>query len=72
MDVAKRLFVDPSAEFTLERVAAQSDVSVQTVLRAFGTKEAMILAAHLARKRKLVLTAVLAADSGEAVIPINW
>ena len=45
VDVAQRLFVDPSTEFTLERVAAQSEVSVQTVLRAFGSKEAMILAA---------------------------
>lgn len=45
VDSAQALFVDPSAEFTLDAVASAAGVSVQTVLRAFGTKEALILAA---------------------------
>ena len=45
VDSAQALFVDRSAEFTLDRVAVDSGVSVQTVLRSFGSKEALILAA---------------------------
>ena len=45
VDAAQALFVDRSSEFTLDRVAASSGVSVQTVLRLFGSKEALILAA---------------------------
>jgi AcrR family transcriptional regulator len=40
--VAQELFVDPSREFTLERVAATAEVSVQTILRAFGNKQGLI------------------------------
>jgi AcrR family transcriptional regulator len=43
VDAAQELFVDPSHEFTLERVAEDADVSVQTILRAFGNKERLIL-----------------------------
>lgn len=44
IDVAQDLFIDRSAEFTLDRVATMSGVTVQTVLRVFGSKEALILA----------------------------
>jgi AcrR family transcriptional regulator len=42
---AQDAFVDPSHDFTLEQVAAAAGVSVQTVLRAFGSKEGLILEA---------------------------
>ena len=45
VDAAQALFVDPSHQFTLERVAVVADVSVQTILRAFGNKEHLILEA---------------------------
>ena len=45
VDAAQDLFMDRSAEFTLDRVASMSGVTVQTVLRAFGSKEALIVAA---------------------------
>lgn len=43
LDAAQELFVDPAHDFTLDRVAASAGVSVQTVLRAFGSKEGLIL-----------------------------
>ena len=42
---AQELFVDPTTDFTLDRVASMSGVSVQTVLRAFGNRETLILEA---------------------------
>jgi len=45
LDAAQDLFMDRSAEFTLDRVATMSGVTVQTVLRVFGSKQALILAA---------------------------
>jgi AcrR family transcriptional regulator len=42
---AQELFVDPSEHFTVERVAAMADVSVQTVLRAFGNRDGLVYAA---------------------------
>ena len=45
VDAAQELFIDPSQEFTLERVAAMAGVSVQTVLRAFVNREGLIHAA---------------------------
>lgn len=42
---AQELFVDPTERFTVERVAASADVSVQTVLRAFGSRDGLIYAA---------------------------
>lgn len=45
VDAAQQLFVDPASEFTLERIAAMAEVSVQTVLRAFGNKDRLIHAA---------------------------
>lgn len=45
LDAAQALFVDPSREFTLERVASAAGVSVQTVLRGFGSREGLILEA---------------------------
>ena len=43
LEAAQALFVDPAAEFTLDRVAQDASVSVQTVLRAYGSKERLIL-----------------------------
>lgn len=44
LDAAQRLFADPSADLTLERIAAEAGVSPQTVLRAYGSKEDLVLA----------------------------
>lgn len=43
LETAQTLFADPAHDFTLDRVAATAGVSVQTVLRAFGSKEGLIL-----------------------------
>jgi AcrR family transcriptional regulator len=45
LDVTQDLFADAASELTLERVADKSGVSVQTVLRAFGSKSQLLLAA---------------------------
>lgn len=45
LEAAQELFVDQEHDFTLERVATRADVSVQTVLRAFGSKEGLVLEA---------------------------
>ena len=45
LDTTQRLFADPSSSLTLEQIAAESGVSVQTVLRAFGSKHDLLLAA---------------------------
>jgi len=42
---ARELFDSRSTDFTLEGVAAAAGVSVQTVLRAFGNKEHLVIAA---------------------------
>jgi AcrR family transcriptional regulator len=45
LDATQRLFTDPTSSLTLEQIAAESGVSVQTVLRAFGSKPDLLLAA---------------------------
>jgi AcrR family transcriptional regulator len=45
LDAARDLFDAKSSGFTLESVAAVAGTSVQTVLRAFGGKDALIIAA---------------------------
>jgi len=42
---ARSLFTVPAPAFTLERVAERAGTSVQTVLRTFGTKDALVLGA---------------------------
>lgn len=44
VDVARELFTASTA-FTLDEVARRADTSVQTVLRAFGSKERLVVAA---------------------------
>jgi len=44
LDVARDLFTE-STTFTLDEVARQAGTSVQTVLRAFGSKERLVVAA---------------------------
>jgi len=45
LDAVQDLFDAQATDFTLEQVAAAADTSVQTVLRAFGSKTALVLAA---------------------------
>jgi AcrR family transcriptional regulator len=45
LDAVQDLFDAQATEFTLEQVAAAADTSVQTVLRAFGSKTALVVAA---------------------------
>ncbi len=45
LDAAQGLFDVQATDFTLEQVAAAADTSVQTVLRAFGSKTALVVAA---------------------------
>lgn len=42
LEAARSLFSTPSAGFTLEEVAEIAGVSVQTVLRAFGSKDGLM------------------------------
>jgi len=44
LDAARDLFEAKSSGFTLDSVAARAGVSVQTVLRAFGSKESLLVA----------------------------
>jgi len=45
LDVAQTLLADPGADPTLEAVAREAGVSVQTVLRGFGSKQGLVVAA---------------------------
>src|SRR5438067_326138 len=45
LEAARELFADQSGEFTLDNVAAAAGTTVQTVLRAYVNKEALILEA---------------------------
>ena len=44
LDAARALFDERAGEFTLEAVAAAADTSVRTVLRAYGSKDELVLA----------------------------
>lgn len=44
MAAAQELFADASVDFTVDRVAEMAGVSVQTVLRAFGNRDGLIMA----------------------------
>lgn len=68
LESAQALFADPSAELTLDRVAADASVSVQTVLRAYGSKEKLILEAiGTMREREDRVNVMPAASVREAV-----
>jgi|SRR5580658_508932 hypothetical protein len=45
LEATRELFAAESGAFTLEEVASAAGTSVQTVLRAYGNKEALMLAA---------------------------
>jgi AcrR family transcriptional regulator len=45
LDAAQALLASPSSGFTLEQVGESAGVSVQTVLRAFGSRHALMAAA---------------------------
>jgi AcrR family transcriptional regulator len=45
LEAARKLFADQAGDFTLENVAAAAGTTVQTVLRAYGNKEALIVEA---------------------------
>ncbi len=45
LDAARELVVDRTRDFTLEQVASAAGVSVQTVLRGFGSREQLIVEA---------------------------
>lgn len=58
LEAAQELFIDPEHDFTLDRVATMAALSVQTVLRAFGSKEGLILAAIGTMRERQDRTAV--------------
>jgi AcrR family transcriptional regulator len=45
LEATRELFDEQATEFTLEQIAATASVSVQTVIRAFGSKQALIIEA---------------------------
>ena len=45
LEAARKLFADQAGDFTLESVAASAGTTVQTVLRAYGNKQALIVEA---------------------------
>jgi len=45
LEATRELFAAPSGEFTLEKIAAAAGTSVQTVLRAYGNKESLLVEA---------------------------
>ena len=45
LEAARQLFADQAGDFTLENVAAAASTTVQTVLRTYGNKEALIVEA---------------------------
>jgi len=70
IEATRELFAAQSAEFTLEKVAAAAGTSVQTVLRAFGNKEVLILEAIGTFRSTLPPRDELPQSVGEAVIQL--
>jgi AcrR family transcriptional regulator len=68
LDAAQELFADASHDFTLDRVAASASVSVQTVLRAFGSKESLILEAIGTMREREDRTAIEPATSVRSAV----
>lgn len=68
LEAAQALFADSTADFTLDRVAADASVSVQTVLRAYGSREKLILEAiGTMREREDRVNVEPATSVGDAV-----
>ena len=67
LEVTQELFALQSTEFTLENVASKAGTSVQTVLRAFGSKEKLILEAMGSFRATLPPRDELPRSTGEAV-----
>ena len=67
LEVTRELFATESREFTLEKVASGAGTSVQTVLRAFGSKENLILEAIGSFRDSVPLRDDLPRSTAEAV-----
>ena len=67
LEVTQELFAAKSTEFTLENVASTAGTSVQTVLRAFGSKEKLILEAMGSFRATVPPRDELPQSTGEAV-----
>lgn len=67
LDAAREQFDLRSADFTLDTVASTAGVSVQTVLRAFGSKHGLVLAAIGTDRSEVPHIAELPVSIGEAV-----
>jgi AcrR family transcriptional regulator len=67
LEVTQDLFAAKSTEFTLENVASKAGISVQTVLRAFGSKEKLILDAMGSFRATVPPRDALPQSVGEAV-----
>jgi len=67
LEVTRELFAAKSSEFTLENVASTAGTSVQTVLRAFGSKERLILEAMGSFRATVPARDRLPETTGEAV-----
>lgn len=68
LGAAQELFTDPAHDFTLDQVASTASVSVQTVLRAFGSKENLILEAIGTMREREDRTAIEPATSLRAAV----
>jgi AcrR family transcriptional regulator len=67
VEAARSLASASPAGFTLDEVAERAGVSVQTVLRIFGTKDALFVATVGSSRSPRVTTVAEAADPGSAV-----
>ncbi len=67
LEATQELFAVKAGEFTLENVAAATGTSVRTVLRVFGSKEALILEAMGSFRATVPARDELPSSVGEAV-----
>src|ERR1019366_10524154 len=67
VEATQELFAAKTSEFTLEHVASATGTSVRTVLRMFGSKEALILEAMGSFRATVPARDELPRSVGEAV-----